>query len=105
MSGSRIDLLKEMLDKSPNDSFANYALGLEYMSLKELDKARDIFEGLRSSNPNYCATYYQLGKVYEMLGQDSVARKIYEQGIYVATQQDDMHIRSELEQAVNELLQ
>lgn len=104
MGKSRIDSLKEMLETDPQDSFARYALGLEYMSGNEAEQARDIFEELRTLDPAYAATYYQLGKVYEMLGEEEHARRIYEKGIYVASSQNDAHTKSELEQALNELL-
>lgn len=104
MDKSRIDNLKEMLAVDPQDSFARYALGLEYMSAKEFDQARDIFEELRTLDPNYAATYYQLGKVYEQLGDETAARKIYEKGVYVASSQHDEHTKSELEQAMNDLI-
>ncbi len=104
MTNSRLELLKQQLEKDPNDSFVKYAIGLEYMSLDNLDDARDIFEELRNSDPNYHATYYQLGKVYELLGDEYTAKKTYERGIYVATQQNEQHTREELEQALNDLL-
>jgi tetratricopeptide (TPR) repeat protein len=93
-----------MLASDPQDTFARYALGLEYMSLNRLDEAKDMFEELRILDPNYSATYYQLGKVYQMLGDESSARKVYEKGIYVSASHNDMHTKSELEQALNELL-
>jgi Tfp pilus assembly protein PilF len=104
MEKQRIDTLKEMLAAEPGDSFTRYALGLEYLSGEKYENARDTFEELRTLDPNYQATYYQLGKVYEHLGEESQARKIYEKGIYVAASQSDMHTKSELEQALNELL-
>ena len=93
-----------MLRVDPQDTFARYALGLEYASGKDFENAKDIFEELRILDPNYKATYYQLGKAYEMLGNESEARKVYEKGIYVAQSQSDMHTKSELEEALNELL-
>lgn len=104
MTNTRLEALKQQLEKEPEDSFMRYAIGLEYMSLNKLEEARDIFEELRNSDPNYNATYFQLGKVYEMLGEEYMARKIYEQGIFVTTQQGELHTRSELEQALNDLL-
>ena len=104
MADSRIDSLKQMLEKNPDDSFAKYAIGLEYMSLNKPEMAKEMFESLRVSDPKYSATYYQLGKVYEILGENQMAGKVYEQGIFVTTQQGDDHARSELEQAINELL-
>jgi Tfp pilus assembly protein PilF len=104
MEKSRIENLKEMLAVDPQDSFARYALGLEYMAGKDNESARDLFEELKTLDPNYVATYYQLGKVYELLGDESMARKTYEKGIYVARSQNDMHTKSELEQAMNDLM-
>lgn len=104
MADSRLEMLKIMLDEDPGDSFTKYALGLEYMSLNENELARDTFEELRNIDPNYSALYYQLGKVYELLGDEPNARKIYEQGIFVSASKNDMHTKNELEQAINELL-
>ncbi len=104
MDSSRIENLKQMLANDPQDSFARYALGLEYVSSGRFEDAREIFEELRVLDPNYSATYYQLGKVYEQLGEESEARKIYEKGIYVASSQSDLHTKSELEEAMDGLL-
>jgi tetratricopeptide (TPR) repeat protein len=104
MDSSRIENLKQMLSTDPQDSFARYALGLEFMSAGELESAKGMFEELRILDPNYSATYYQLGKVYELLGDENGARKIYEKGIYVAASQNDSHTKSELEEALDGLL-
>ena len=104
MDKSRLENLKEMLAIDPQDSFARYALGLEYMALNEPQSAMDTFEELRILDPNYLAAYYQLGKVYEIVGREDEARKIYEKGIYIAASQSDLHTKSELEQALNDLL-
>jgi len=104
MENSRIDSLRQMLEADPQDSFARYALGLEYMSQNLLEEAKNTFEELRTLDPNYQATYYQLGKIYETLGDEQTAKKVYEKGIYVSASQSDFHTKSELEQALNELL-
>lgn len=104
MAKSRLENLKEMLATDPEDSFARYALGLEYVSLNDPESALNIFEELRTLDPNYLAVYYQLGKVYEVLGKQTEAGKIYEKGIYIAASQSDLHTKSELEQALNDLL-
>ncbi len=74
------------------------------MALKEPQSAMVTFEELRTIDPTYLATYYQLGKVYEILGSEAEAKKVYEKGIYIAASQSDMHTKSELELALNELL-
>jgi len=104
MSSSRLELLQKIVEKDPTDSFSKYAIGLEYCSLKDFENARDVFEELKNSDPSYHASYYQLGKVYEQLGDEHMAKKIYEQGIFITTAQGELHAKSELEQAINELL-
>jgi Tfp pilus assembly protein PilF len=104
MEKSRIENLKQMLAADPQDTFSRYALGLEYMGMQEYENAREMFEEIQVLDPNYQAVYYQLGKVYELLGEETEARKVYEKGIYVAASKGDTHTKSELEQALNELL-
>jgi Tfp pilus assembly protein PilF len=104
MEKSRIENLKQMLADDPQDTFARYALGLEYMGMQEYDSAREMFGEIIVLDPGYRAVYYQLGKVYELLGEETEARKVYQKGIYVAASQGDMHTKSELEQALNDLL-
>ena len=104
MEANRIETLMKMVEIDPSDSFAKYALGLEYNSVKDNDKAIEIFEGLISDDPNYLAVYYQLGKIYESQGDIEIAKKIFEKGIYVATSQNEFHTREELQQALEELL-
>lgn len=104
MDTTRLETLRKVLEAEPNDSFTRYALGLEYGSLNMIEESKDVFEELRAMDPNYLATYYQLGKVYERLGDENAARKIYEKGLYVATSQNDMHTKEELQQAMDDLL-
>lgn len=101
---SRIDILKDILIKDPDDSFTLYALGLEYKSQNNIDEAVNIFEQLMQKNPGYHALYYQLGKVYELSGDPEKARKIFEKGIYITTSQNEIHAREELQQALDDLL-
>jgi hypothetical protein len=42
--------------------------------------------------------------VYELLGDEQSARKVYEKGIFVSAGKNDLHTKGELEQAINELL-
>lgn len=103
MDKSRLDSLKELLEKHPDDSFTRYALGLEFVSAGMPDEASAEFERVLASDPNYNPVYYQLGKVYESLGEIDKARKTYEKGIYVAASQSEFHTKEELEGALNEL--
>src|SRR5437870_2827510 len=104
MDISRRDSLIKMLEQDPSDSFTKYALGLEYSSANEHEKAIEIFEELISADPKYLAAYYQLGKSYESDGNFESAKKSFEKGLYVAASQNDYHTKEELEQAIENLL-
>ncbi|CAN5515557.1 hypothetical protein BH10BAC5_BH10BAC5_24050 [soil metagenome] len=100
---SRILTLKSILEKEPGDTFSKYALALEYVSCGETEKAEEIFIDLTNNNPDYVAAYYQYGKLLEDKAETESARKIYNQGIFVATSQNDLHTRSELQDAMDNL--
>jgi Tfp pilus assembly protein PilF len=101
---ARIDLLKGFLEENPKDSFSRYALALEYIKLGRLDDSRREFESVRDNDPEYLATYYQLGQLYQRMGLKHEAEKTFRTGITVATRQRDDHTRSELEAALEALL-
>ena len=101
---NRIEILKGFLDENPNDSFSRYALALEYVKLGQNDAAVREFEMVKKNDPDYVATYFQLGQLYQKLGQQHEAEKTFRTGITVAEKIGDEHTRSELEGALEALL-
>lgn len=101
---NRLTKLKQILENDPGDFFSKYALGLEFMSVKDFPETIRIFEEIISANPNYHPVYYQLGKVYEANGDYDKAKKIFEKGVYVTTAQGETHAREELMAAIDELI-
>ncbi len=101
---NRIEILKGFLNDNPNDSFSRYALALEYVKLGQNQEALREFETVRKNDPDYVATYYQLGQLYQKLGQKHDAEKTFRTGITVASKARDDHTRSELETALDALL-
>jgi Tfp pilus assembly protein PilF len=100
---NRIEILKGFLEENPNDSFSRYALALEYAKLGQNDDALREFETVKTSDPGYVATYFQLGQLYQKLGRTHDAEKTFRTGITVAAKAGDEHTRSELEGALEEL--
>lgn len=96
----RIALLKGFLEKDPNDAFSRYALALDYVKLNQLDDAAREFEYLVQHSPDYTATYYHLGKVYEKQGRAAEAKKIYETGIALTAKRGETHANKELREAL-----
>ena len=100
---NRIEILKGFLKDNSNDSFSRYALALEYVKLEQNDEALREFEIVSKNDPGYVATYYQLGQLYQKLGQKHEAEKTFRTGISVAAKAGDEHTRSELEAALEAL--
>jgi len=101
---NRIEILTGFLQQDPGDSFSRYALALEYVKFGQTDDARREFETVMEKDPNYVATYYQLGQLYRTLGLKHEAEKTYRTGINVASRAGDGHTQSELEGALESLL-
>ena len=100
---NRIEILKGFLNENPNDSFSRYALALEYVKLGQDDDALREFETVKTNDPAYVATYFQLGQLYQKLGRSHEAEKTFRTGITVAAKAGDDHTRSELEGALEGL--
>ncbi len=98
----RIKQLEQFITEDPDDPFNYYALGLELLRIDQYH-ALDIFKQLSKTKKDYLPTYYQLGKLYEQLGQREEAIRIISDGIIVATQQQDLKTLRELKAFLEEL--
>ena len=99
----RIEKLKEFLQKTPNDSFLNHALALEYVKKGDDTEARRLFENIVEREPGYVGTYYHLAKLLERNGLVDDAIKVYEKGMEEAKKAGDNHAFGELRGAYEEL--
>ena len=100
---NRIEILKSFLDDNANDSFSRYALALEYVKLGQNEDAVREFETVKKNDPDYVATYFQLGQLYQKIGQTHEAEKTLRMGITAAAKAGDEHTRSELEEALEKM--
>lgn len=103
MDSSRLDKLKSFLEANPDDCFVRYGLAQEYVKQDSFEDAVGEFERILKVNPDYQAAYYHVGKTYEKLGRVEDARKAYQQGVETSKRTGDLHARSELEAALDEL--
>ena len=104
MREERIAKLKSLLEADPNDSFGRYALALEYAALNDTAQAQRLLEDLLKHHPAYLPAYQQLGYLHQKLGQRDDAISMFKRGIEVATQQGDLHAKSEMQEALDELM-
>ena len=101
---NRVEILKGFLEENSKDSFSRYALALEYVKLGQNDDAVREFETVKANDPDYVATYFQLGQLYQKLGKSHNAEKTFRTGITIASKIGDEHTRSELEGALEGIL-
>ena len=99
-----MDALQRFLQENPKDSFSRYALALEYAKSDRNDEAVRELETVIRNDPDYVATYYQLGQIYQKLVLDDEAEKTYRTGIVVASRMGNLHAQGELAQALDSLL-
>jgi len=100
---NRLQQLQEFLKEDPNDPFTIYAIATEYLQ-SDIDMARKYYEILLSKHQNYIPTYYHAAKLYESLDERELAIKTYEEGIELATKQNESLALRELKNAYQELL-
>jgi Flp pilus assembly protein TadD len=101
MPANRMEVLKNMVEQNPRDTFARYGLAMEYANSGQLESAVAEFHALLEFNPDYAAAYFHGGQALEKLGRVDEARAIYEQGIQVTARTGDQHTRSELQAALD----
>jgi tetratricopeptide (TPR) repeat protein len=101
MGGIRLELLRGMLEHTPDDSFLRYGLAMEYRNTGDLEAAAREFRVLLAADPEYASAYFHGGQTLERLGRIEEARELYRQGIEVTARTGDGHARSELEAALD----
>ena len=100
MSTNRMELITEMLVKNPDDTFLNYAAALEHKKNNDPKKAIRIFKKIVNQDPNYLATYYQLGKLLEEVDKTDEAIQVYKAGRELAKKTKDIKATGELSEAL-----
>jgi Tfp pilus assembly protein PilF len=99
----RIDKLKEFLAASPEDSFLQHALALEYVKIDNDAEAKKLFTAILEREPDYVGSYYHLGKLLERTNEISLAIITYEKGMAAAKKAGDNHSYNELQGAYEDI--
>lgn len=103
LANPRLEILTQLVERNPQDSFARYGLAMEYARQGQYEHAMEHFQKLWKVNPDYAAAYYQAGQVLVKAGQVEEARRIFQKGIEVTSRLGDRHAKSELEAALEQL--
>lgn len=105
MQKPRLEQLLAMLENEPDDPFLKYAIATEYVKLDDKENALLYYTNLVTNHSDYVGTYYHLGKLYEKLSAPGKAEAMYRKGIEVARAARDKHAASELQSALDELME
>lgn len=103
MQKNRIATLLALLKDAPNDSFVLFALAKEYEKNGEPEKSLKWFATLKKIDPEYVGLYYHLGVLYRELGRKKEALSTFQEGIQIANKENDLHAKSELMGALQNL--
>lgn len=102
-SEQRIEKLKEMLGKDPNDAFSRYALALEYVGMSDLQSAIDELRTVIEKDAKYLPAYHQLGQIYGRLNRTKEAKQTYRAGIDLAQELGEEKEAKEMREELEEL--
>ena len=95
-ASERLGKLMAMLEKSPNDPFLLYGIGMEHKKIGDWKGAIEYFDKTIAADAGYCYAYFQNGQTFEAAGDLGGARAAYQAGIAAATAKGDAHAREEI---------
>jgi Flp pilus assembly protein TadD len=96
----RMMKLQKMLEKTPEDPFLLYGIGLEYRKVGDARRAVEYLDKVIAVDPGYCYAYHQRGLVCESIGDMESARRSYREGMEAARKKGDSHAYGEIEAAL-----
>src|SRR5688572_6366064 len=100
---SRIDMLLEYSEQSPDDPFTKYLLALEYIKAEKITEARKWMENIYTHHSDYLPNYYHYAKLLEHAGDRETAIVVCRKGMIIAKEQKDIHTYSELQGALEQI--
>jgi predicted Zn-dependent protease len=100
MTSKRLEVLLKMTSSGKADSFAWYALALEYKGLGRIDDAVSTFTELRQLDATYVPMYLMCGTMLVEAGRRDEAKEWLTVGLAAARQKGDGHAAGEIEGAL-----
>jgi len=92
----RLAVLESLTSSGKADSFAWYALAMEYKSKGRFDDAAKTFAVLRTKDPSYVPMYLVAASMLQEMGRDQDAREWLIEGIERAEVAGNSHARDEM---------
>lgn len=103
MTGSRIDTLREMLERNPEDPRLHFGLASEYEKLERWQDAADQLRAYLALAEDEGNAYGRLARALLALDQPDEARQAYRDGIDAARRHGHPSMAAEFEEELSEL--
>ncbi len=100
MTSKRLEVLLKMTTSPQADSFAWYALALEYKGLGRVDDALSTFAALRQKDGAYVPMYLMCGTMLIEANRRDEAKEWLSAGVGAAQAKGDTHAAGEIEGAL-----
>ncbi len=97
MNQDRIEQFKNVVKIDPTDAVVRFGLGKLHAEAGQHEEAVEQFREVLRLKPDYSAAYLELGRSYRALLRTSEADIILKQGLDVAQQKGDLHIRNQIQ--------
>jgi Tfp pilus assembly protein PilF len=98
---SRLEQIKEFVEMDPADTFARYALGMEYLGISEFGESVRQFEEVIHLDPDYSSAYFQAAIASQNMKKMDEAAEFLRKGIEVAEKKGEWHARDEMKEALD----
>ncbi len=103
MSTERREQLKSILEQDSGNTFARYALGMEYSSAGQTDEAVAEFRKLLETDANYANAFFMGAQALQAAGRTEEALQWLRDGIACAERVGNRHAQSEMQTMLDEL--
>jgi len=99
----RVRAILAMLEKTPDDVFLHYSLGMEHTSAGRHGEAVEQFRRCIELDAKYLAAYVEAGKALRSAGRLPEARETFLRALEVAAAQGDRHTQDYIRQQLDAL--
>ncbi len=100
---ARLEPLKIILEQDPRNTFARYALGMEYSSVRQTDAALREFRTLLEVDANYANAFFMGAQALQQAERIEEAIQWLHDGIACAERVGNRHAQSEMQTLLEEL--
>ncbi len=100
MADNKLEMLKAMVNKDPENPLARYGLANEYFKLKMFDEAVAQLNKYLGIKDDEGAAYRMLAQCHTELGDTDNAKAAYKKGIEAATKHGHPTMAEEFEEAI-----